>query len=279
MAAILHNPFYVGLIRVQSTGEVFAGVHEPLIPMRQFEHVQAVLAGRVFARPQRHEFPLRRLLRCGGCGRALTGEVQKTYTYYRCHSRPCRGVSLSETVIDQAVRNDLALLHFDEVDARDFRDLVAERIEVERASKGDGLERLRRDLANIDDRVIRLTDALIDGSLDKEMFDERKRVLLSDRQRTKEAIAKGGVEPFWEHVREKFERGITALDGYDLGSPARKREVVQEVCSNLVAMGKQPVLTFDFPYADIRNWNEKRSCDPTGIRTPIPAVRGRYPNH
>src|SRR4051812_47948345 len=41
----LHNPFYMGLIRIQRTGEFFPGTHEPIITKALFDRAQAALTG------------------------------------------------------------------------------------------------------------------------------------------------------------------------------------------------------------------------------------------
>lgn len=46
-STILNNPFYIGLIRIKRTGEVFQGVHMPLVPKTTFDVVKLVLRGRL----------------------------------------------------------------------------------------------------------------------------------------------------------------------------------------------------------------------------------------
>ena len=67
------NPFYVGIMKLTTTGEGFKGRHEPLVTKEQFERIQHIMEGRVFDRPQAHQFIFRRVIR-HGCGRTLTGE-------------------------------------------------------------------------------------------------------------------------------------------------------------------------------------------------------------
>jgi len=43
LAEILHNPFYMGIIRVAKNNQRFLGVHQPLIPASLFDAVQDVL--------------------------------------------------------------------------------------------------------------------------------------------------------------------------------------------------------------------------------------------
>lgn len=98
---ILKNAFYIGELRLKSTGEVFGGVHEPLVTRSCFDRVQLLLRRRRRRHGFTHEFRFRGLLRCLKCDRALVGELQKGHVYYRCHSGGCTCVR--EERVDEAI--------------------------------------------------------------------------------------------------------------------------------------------------------------------------------
>lgn len=239
VSVMLRNPFYVGLIRIERTGQTFDGVHEPLVPKAVFDRVQAIIGGRVFARPQKHAHIFRRMIRCAVCGYALIAEVQKGHTYYRCHTKTCRGTTLRESDIDQAVRDCLARFAFSEEEFRDVRDLARE-IQAEDGQREEArISTLHRDFAKCEDRLTRLTDAFLDGLIDKETFEGRKGLLLAERRSLRDALeTPDQAEPFGERVLKILERGRTAYLGYDLALPEEKRAIVRELTSNLVARGK-----------------------------------------
>src|SRR5205823_12383024 len=89
LSTLLNNPFYIGLIRIRKTGELFQGAHDPIITTSLFNRVKAVLAGKTNVRSERHDFLFRRLIRCVRCGYAMIGESQKGHAYYRCHTKSC----------------------------------------------------------------------------------------------------------------------------------------------------------------------------------------------
>ena len=254
LANIFHNPFYIGLIRIVRTQETFEGVHEPLVSKALFDRVQAVMSGRVFVRAQTHDFSFRRLVRCRACPRTLTGEHQKGSVYYRCHSRQCRGFTYTAVEIEDFVLEELALLRLDEGDFRDFRDLVLDLIEEERAGDGDRTQHVNRDLALLEDRLQRLTDAMIDGAIDKTAYNERRTKLLMERRDLRERVANAEGKRFWETVLKKFERGNVAQQGYIDAIGDEKTELLKSIGSNLVATGKSLEFPMDFPFLDIRNW-------------------------
>lgn len=90
IARILHNPFYMGLIRIYKTNEMFEGKHEPLVSKKLFDRVQAIMTGRAYPSTTKHRFVFRRLVKCSRCGKSLTGETRKGHIYYRCHDRACK---------------------------------------------------------------------------------------------------------------------------------------------------------------------------------------------
>jgi site-specific DNA recombinase len=80
-------------------------------------------------------------------------------------------------------------------------------------------------------RLERLTDALLDGAIDKPTFDERKATLLAQRTILNDR-REGDDSTFWRSIAERFELGLTALQGYEPGNDDEKREILKLVSSN-----------------------------------------------
>lgn len=269
IAKMLHNPFYIGLIRIHKTNQIFQGNHTPLVTKALFDRVQAILSGRQYPRIEKHQFTFRRLVKCAGCSRSLTGERQKGHVYYRCHDRGCKGVSVNEDTVDGIVGHELAALSFEGRDLGDMRDLFREQVELEEIRQGRGEDKINCDIALNEQRITRLTDALIDGTIDKSTYEERKCDLLGRRKTLQDRLQSGEDSTFWRDVLQKFELGLTAYSSYFRGNDAEKRETVQLVSSNLLVRGKEPYFTMHFPFEEIRNWSKSSSCEPDGnaVRT------------
>jgi site-specific DNA recombinase len=62
LVCILKNPFYMGLIKIEKTSEMFVGIHPPIVSKTLFDKVQAVFAGKRVPKTQRHFFIFRRLI-------------------------------------------------------------------------------------------------------------------------------------------------------------------------------------------------------------------------
>jgi site-specific DNA recombinase len=264
LSLMLHNPFYVGLIHIKRTGQTFQGKHPPLLSKATFDRVQAILAGKTFLRLVRHDFLFRRRVRCCKCGLHLIGERQKSqYTYYRCHSEECVGTSIREEFISDAVQKCLQLLVGDEVELREFRDLV----EAERKTVTEGMDKLRSTLnlrvAKCDDRLNRLTDAYIDQLIDKDTFEARKKGLLGERRSLLDQLEKlSAADLPVGKAFKKLELGNAAYSGYISGNTPERRSILDEVTSNLFAEGNKPAIALKSPYQEIVNWRISQNGAP-----------------
>ena len=254
MARMLHNPFYMGLIRIYKTNEVFEGNHPPLVTKAVFDKVQAILAGRQYPRIEKHTFLFRRLVKCQRCGKSVTGETRKGHTYYRCHDRQCGKVCVTEAQIDEHVADELQWLHLEEGDLGDLRDLFEEHYAKLTATREERHTHVERDLALLDQRLARLTDLLIDGSIDKPTYDERKADLLNKRQALKENLGTDADLTFWQNIEEKFGQADTAYQTYISAGDDEKRRMVNLVSSDFSIQAKEPVLSMCFPFDEIKKW-------------------------
>ena len=106
---ILRNPVYKGELLHRATGEVFHGLHEPLVDAALWEDCRRILDESAGLQPSAHRETvaiLKGLVRCGHCGGAMASvfTVKRKglrYSYYRCVSStkvadsecPLRGVS------------------------------------------------------------------------------------------------------------------------------------------------------------------------------------------
>ena len=260
MATILHNPFYIGVLRLHKTGEAFQGIHTPIVACDLFERVQDVLAGRHYRRPVRHTFWLSRIMKCAACGRSLIGELQKGHVYYRCHTLACRGTGIAERDVYSKLRMTFGLLAFSEQELRDLRDFgdndAAGRESVAEARRGAA----RLALGKCDERMKRLTDAFLDATIDKETFEARKASLLIERRGHLDAI-EGPSTLEDDDIMKNVELGNTAQLRLETKEVRERRELVGEVMSNLTVTGKNLDFRLRFPFDEVAKWRLHRECD------------------
>jgi DNA invertase Pin-like site-specific DNA recombinase len=235
LSTILNNPFYSGLIRIRRTGELFAGKHQPLVTKSLFDRVQSILRGKTVVRTVRHNFPFRKLVRCGSCDYTLIGELQKGHVYYRCQRRSCLTTAVREEKVMSAVASSIAKLILDPEELAYIWGWIEDGTANEDTRRQQDIHNARFELDQIRARLGRLTDALIDGVLEKPLFDARKATLLNDEQRILEKIRnlEAGTDSSLRRVAGFLELVKNAPVAYENAEPDEKRDLVKTLFSNL----------------------------------------------
>ncbi len=204
---ILNNTFYYGLMRFK--GELYPGIHEPLISKDLFERVQEMLVRK--GRPhkyRKHDFPLLGLAQCATCGCSVTAERQKGHHYYRCTKKrgECPEPYVREEVLADQIRAgiDRVALPSDM-----FQKLLAAWAQ-ERTEVNQPIARLKTELAErlpaLQGKLDRLLDARLDGLIEKSEYQSKKeallkeKIVLEEKLRQWERGAIGWLEPCREFL-------------------------------------------------------------------------------
>jgi site-specific DNA recombinase len=235
LSTILNNPFYTGVIRIKKTGEFFSGKHKPILSSKLFDTVQRVLQGKTVPRASKHDFTFRKLVRCLVCRSTLIAELQKGHVYYRCHTRQCETKTTREERIDEAASDAFAPLRLDEGEISYVRQWISDaqaKLEVSRLAE---LDAGRMNLAQVRDRLNRLTDAYIDGAIGKVMLDERRKSLLFEEAGLKQRTAnlEAGHYDTLTRLDKFLELAQAASNLYKIALPLEKRDFVKKLTSNL----------------------------------------------
>jgi site-specific DNA recombinase len=235
ISTILNNPFYVGLIRLRATKELFPGIHQPIVSKELFDDVQNVLHGKTVPRLNKHDFVFRKLIRCRRCGYNLIAETQKGHSYYRCHTRDCETKTTREERIEAAIANVLAPLRMGPDEISYARQWISEARANQGTWKTEELSASRLKLTQIRDRLARLTDAYIDGAIDKAMLDERRGSLLLEEAGLKQKMndLESGQDGTVDRLEKFLELAQTASELYKIAILAEKREFIKKLISNL----------------------------------------------
>lgn len=253
IATMLKNPFYIGVIRIFRNGETYQGLHQPIVTKALYDRVEKVIAGKLNVRNARHDFFLRRLLHCARCGYALIGERQKGHVYYRCHTRGCPTTTVREETVDTFIRRLLAPLALRDDEQcyllGRLGDLSA-RAEAERQRQ---IRVCQIRLGEIDSRLTRLTDAYIDGTLEKELFESRKASLFLERRGLVDALAglRAGSSGIEERLRKFLELAGSLSQSYETANTDEKRELVQIATSNRIVDGRNVAMTLREPFREV----------------------------
>jgi site-specific DNA recombinase len=264
LATILKNPFYIGLMRIYRTGQMFNGNHEPLITTEIFEKVQAVLSGKRVDRVSNHVFTYSRTVRCATCGYSLIAERKKGHIYYRCHNRPfknpvkCPSTSVREEDLEAAVASILAGVEISDRELRLAQLVLSEhRQEFERNSVVV-MQAARLQLDQTQARLAKLTDFLVDGTIDKSSFELKQQEIFLERARIKERLAEieNGRSSITEHVEKTVELAKSPSMLYKRASLEKKRELLKTLLSNFTVSGKNIKITLSIPFRVISERQE-----------------------
>lgn len=255
LSVILNNPFYIGLIRLRRTDETFPGAHQPLITKSVFDRVQSILRAKTYARPGRHPVPFRRLLRCARCGYSLIGEMQKGRVYYRCHTQDCPVTSVREDDVDGQIARALDPLRFTDDELAYLKSRVARYKATWETERESALNAQRLRLSNLQDRLNRLTDAFIDGTIEKDLFERRKAAFLMDQKELEEKMAalEANHRSVPDRLAEFLELAGTAYFQYKMALPEEKRDLVEMVTSNCRVNGRNVELMLSLPFSEVAN--------------------------
>lgn len=268
LSALLNNPFYIGLIRLKRTGETFPGVHEPLVSKSLFDRVRAILTGKTPVRTQTHDFFFRRLLSCQHCGYTLTGERQKGHTYYRCHTNGCPTKALREETITEVILRTLQLLELERWEREYLQKRVTEfKADWEHEQKGQ-VAAITLRLGRLQDRLGRVTDAFLDGVLDRRLFEDRKAALLLESKAVEEQLAEltNPSHSVPNRLGEFLELTGSAYFQYKQRLPDEGRELLKILTSNRLVHGKNVVVTLKEPFQMIADRSKDTYSPPYRAR-------------
>ncbi len=262
LSEILNNPFYTGLIRIRTTGETFAGRHEPIVDQKLFNRVKAILEGRIGVRLVKNDFQFRRLIKCADCGFTLIGERQKGHVYYRCHSPSCRGVCIRQNQIDDGLR---ARLHALEMPQK-LADALAEHLPQTEDAWGQHdqalLETLRAQLIKDKARFDRLTDALIDRLIDADTHKIRQIQLIAAINEAEQEIRK--IETQRTSMRDTITNFLklwkSLYSSYEMGNDQDRRDLLLTLTSNRLVRRKNLEIELCEPFSSIEKMGVLQKC-------------------
>jgi DNA invertase Pin-like site-specific DNA recombinase len=257
LSELLHNPFYMGIIRMKRSGEHYAGIHRPIVSKSLFERVQTILDGKANTKAVKHDFLFRRLIACMQCKYHLIGEKQKGHTYYRCHTAACSTCSVREEIAVEAVKTRFQPFGFTEEERAELHQMNAT-LEVEWASKQSGYEHaIGLQIENVNSRISRLMDAYLDGAVDRHLFEEKKVSLLMERKELEERRQEiaGGGQRIMLDISEFLERVDVLPLSYEMATVQEKRDILKIVTSNLTAEGKNVAVKLRSPFQEVANLN------------------------
>ena len=270
---LLNNPFYHGTIFLKRTQRTFQGVHEPIIDKALFDRVQALKSNKQIKKETVHNHLYRRLITCGHCTRSLYGELHKGRVYMRCQTRGCATKSIRQDRLMSEFENALRSAQINDADHARLKRVMVRWLK--KRSREQDKRAIELQLANLNERQEKLTDALLDALIDKATFEERKARLAADREALEKSLSEIGETDADERLGRHFlelTKSLSLL--YQMADPQKKRRLTEILFSNRSLVGKNLCLTTRKWLSD-KEWALGVLCGgPDPVRTRIKSEIG-----
>jgi hypothetical protein len=160
--------------------------------------------------------------------------------YYRCQTQACSTKTVREEVIESAMSEAMALLQLDDEELAYVRGWMEDAHTHQDSLREKELQHARLGLDAGRNRLNRLTDAFIDGVLDKPIFEERKAALVIEEREIRDKIhdLEAGNGLALRKLEEFLELIKNAPFLYKNANTDEKRELVRNLFSNLKVIDK-----------------------------------------
>lgn len=250
LVCILKNPFYMGLIKLDTTNEIFEGQHKPLISKKLFDEAQDVFAGKNSKKQIRHFFIFRKHVTCKYCQNVLIPERQKGFIYYRCQTKPCPQKTIREEIFESELVTTYKKLQFNNFEAGLFQKEV-EAYKKTQPQRAESLKKqLLMSLEQSETRLSKLADAYVDGVFDKETYFAKKNQLVIEQHQLRQQLQNNGANfnEIIDQVEQFLELSKKAYLSYKLGHPEEKRDMVKITTSNFIAFEKSVLIKLKYPF-------------------------------
>ncbi len=236
---LLKNPIYHGLMVFN--GEVYPGVHEPLVSKALFDKVQRALEARShYRRPNDAHavHPFRGMFSCGECGGSITMERQKGHIYLRCTKKRvrCSQSYVREEVLTEQMRAAVRSLSLPPQFARKILD---RHTKSTRLTQDPG--HLQDELDQIDERLRKLSERYLDDEFSPEEYRDIKNPLIRHRASIREKFEQARIAYLNPHLsaRTFLDEAIQVFSTANSGNLADLCRFLRTVGSNHQIRDKQ----------------------------------------
>ncbi len=254
LSLLLNNPFYMGVIRIKKTGESFEGRHKALIKPELFQMCQGILQGRTNIRTQKHWLMFRKVFSCLDCNRTLVGEVHGPFVYYRCQNQECPMTTIRQELLEQGFIAELEQIKLTDEEIKFFSEKIQELKANWATERLSSIALLEGRIKELTERLGKLTDAFIDGTIEKDIYEERKKAILIERKSMEGKIAElNGGRSIPDELQEFLEFAKDPKTLYETAFPDKKSRFVQTVTSKNLANKKSLVFGFKTPFNIMRD--------------------------
>lgn len=183
------------------------GKHEPLVSEDTYKLAQEIMSSKGIVPTGKMSSPLAGVVKCGKCGFSMVYRPYgKQKPHMICPNRQCDNKSARFEFIESRI-----LFALDEV-LKQYKHTWGSRrkknIDNDVKFRESVVQRLERELKELEEKKRRLHDFLESGTYDEETYLERSRVLTSEMEKTKAAITQAHEDYKKEKVRAAAQKEI-----------------------------------------------------------------------
>ncbi|MEX2410874.1 MAG: recombinase family protein [Candidatus Paceibacterota bacterium] len=259
--AIIKNPFYYGEMRYN--GKLYQHKYEPIVSRYLFNKANET-AQNHNKKPFKYAskpFTLRGLITCDLCGCTITAEKKKgKYVYYSCTNY--KGVHekreyVREKDLLKPIYKALESIQIPN-DKLDYLTSELKKIhEIKNDFHNKALKGLQKEYDKIEERISKMYDEKLDGSITMDMYDKKLREYKSKQSNILLQIEEHdkGDEAFYLTASKVLDLADRALEIFESSKIKEKRELLNLILQNSRLSGRKLVFKLQTPFDSIAQAN------------------------
>ncbi len=275
---LIQDPFYYGIMTVK--GQQHPHCYPPLIDREMFNACQRVRLGNGRAQAVRETkapFILRGLIKCAVSGRKVTCDLKKgRYVYLICHDpeNQKKKLFIPEARIMEQIGQAFKSLQIPSAVLAEIVDHLKQTHESEKVFHHDSIKRLHGESEELDRRLDKLTDLLLDGSITKDIHNKKHQDLTQRRYEINKKIEQHheGNSQFKIALTMLVTLASKAWEIFESSTIDEKRQLIGYVFSNLEMEGATLCYSLKKPFdlfvnlASYQEWRPLRDSNPCRLR-------------
>lgn len=260
MHLLLRRTDYYGVYK--HGGEPHGGTYEALISRPLFDKVQEVLSDRSKPRKRIWEHTYKGLIKCGGCGCAITAETKHKhykgtnrdadYTYYRCTKKHgfCSQSAVTGDALEEMFYKMVENITIDQEIWDLGVKLLRKKYEVELGQQDKIRQNWQRQYNSGKERLNKLLEMRMREEITAEEYLQAKQSMLSEQNHLKEKLddEHGGSMQWFELAEKFFENCYQGREIMESDNIEAKRQLIQSIGSNLILKDEKLNFTLKKPY-------------------------------
>lgn len=232
---IFRNPFYCGLIAHKMLeGEVREGNHERLVSREIFLKVNGLLDENTHGytiNEENEAIPLKRFLRCDGCGKPMRGYIvrRKKIYYYKCSTKGCCN-NKSAASLHDTFKHILEYFKLDNVPESLIGSVRQQAINTFNKFTADHKEEyqlLHKQYKELTQKIERLEERYIEEEINRDLYDRFAEKYTAQKKELEENLRKGseGVSNLEECIDMTIEFAFKMPSKWDFSDYITKQGI------------------------------------------------------